>query len=507
MRKFSLRLLLLALVLAIASGAFAAQDNVGGLWLHARYSVSAQIAGNRAYYGNVSTSTPSLYLVGNAEKFSNTTGTLIIGEGGSYTGIHRYLNPDDSYEFGGSSIVSYSWGYPYLSELAGSAIFWNLNTTSSDGKVTVGAATVPAVSALTVQDLENSALPFVKLTTTSKDIITKINVHFTVSGDDEATPVYPGSDLQAVRVNVYGKITTGSSYGKTYLVESKSWTDFKNSAIAKSGHAITGLSLPYDELAYIEFEYDYGDDTYIWTFTPEARTFGTTQWGDLNSYPIRLSADQTKSFDVTHIPGYYYDVEVSGVNDDVISVDHVFTYSEGGWSGDVYVANSSDLKIYVKGLKYGKTMLKIDMYAQGSGRPKTVSNRREYYYDENDIEQSIITASRDQYLGKSTRYVEVWVENDSKDVNSSLAEPYVSSHTTHARFVEGKPYYPSASFSSMNTGIRIKNPSGLSGHINRYTDSYTGGTYSTYSYSSYPNSEEYTETEYNHQRRHLRLLR
>ena len=155
MRKFGLRLLLLALVLAIASGAFAAQDNVGGLWLHARYSVSAQIAGNRAYYGNVSTSTDGLYLVGNAEKFSNTTGTLIIGEGGSYTGIHRYLNPDDWYEwyeFGGSSIVSYSWGYPYLSELAGSAIFWNLNTTSSDGKVTVGAATVPSVSALTVQE-------------------------------------------------------------------------------------------------------------------------------------------------------------------------------------------------------------------------------------------------------------------------------------------------------------------------------------------------------------------
>ena len=450
-RKFALRMMLVMTILIVVSCAHAAQDNAGGLWLHARYSVSAPLINNVPYYTGISTITPSLYLVGNAGRYSDVGGTLIIGDGNSYyTGLHRYMSPRGTYDFAGTQIVAYDWSSPSLNELARSKIFWNLNTQASIGKVTVGAATVPPISGLGngLQDIR----PYVKLTTDSRDVITKINVYF-VADDDTSGNAVPVPDVQGVRVSVYDK--TGS------LVESRSWTDFSNEAIALQGHTITGLSLAYDQCESIVFEYDYVDDTYTWTFTPQARPFGSASWGSLDRYPILLSADETRTFTVTNLPSYFYSVDVRAGNPSVLSVDYDFVYDEGQWNGAVFEGNQSTLTINVKGLRYGKTMLTIEMDADGSGRPTT----------------------NDRYLSKYTRYVEVWVEEDSRDVQASEWTPYISNHYTNARFVEGRPYYPSAEFSSISIALRREdggssgsyyyyNSSGISG--NMYTDGYTG---------------------------------
>ena len=506
MRRFFVHLMLIVMVIitctaSVGSGAYASVlPNVpGGLWFHARFENNyVPLINNKPDYSQFSYypkswsshqniplpvppnseeeleiwKRPELYLVGDASRFKGVNGTLIVGTKsddvlGQNTGIQRFMYNNETFDFGGGQIVSYRWDYPSISALTGTKVYWNLNMPAlgSEDKVLMGGAIVPSD---TKTAYDRAIVPYVKLETDSKDLITKINVYFVRSGDTLAAPVAPGPDVSAVRVSFSGNYARRyenwdgsggySSYGYGEYNGRESYSDNGGSVLKYEISKIPDDSPDdgdnkarayYYGLNEVTVEVDKGYDTYRWTFCPADREFRNVDWGEyLSNSTIKIVSGDTIDVFVQGLPDTYPSVDISVWNPSIASVDNVeFNVQPGTYSDDVYIGNKSTLSFVFSGLKYGITRLDINFHV-----PVQVPDNP----DDVPVPTPI-------GISKSCYII---VTDEDGNLPEPENEPDFKAHVNKcnivADFVEGRPYYPSARNNYSNFTLRKE----ISGDIN-----------------------------------------
>ena len=311
-----------------------------------------------------------------------------------------------------------------LSNLAGHKVMWNLYTSPD---VIVRAAVIPETSALSVGIADDEIVPYVKINhSPNSSSIGRIDLYFVKSGD-WSTPVALGDTTVKIEArNSY------DYYAREYF------TNF-NKAVRNS------FWLGWDEsrLQSLTVEYDKDGARYIWNFTPLFGAYSSIEFGELalENQPITITAGS--SLDVTlKLPGRvdlteYFNGEdsyyMSGYflqpgNRSVLEVDDSsvsFDQSSASWNGLEYDEEKSTLSFRLLGVSPGRTVLRMSL-------PTFDTYYREIH---------VVSSDGDMHLETST--------------NTHGIALSVSSYRSRARFVNGKPYYPSAEFSRMNMALVV----------------------------------------------------
>ena len=310
-----------------------------------------------------------------------------------------------------------------FSTVAGHKVMWNLFTSPD---VTVGAAVIPESSTLSVDIANDEIVPYVKINYNYNNSTTigRIDLYFVKSGD-WSTQVYPGTS----KVNV----TVNSSYGE---LSSHTFTNF-NKVLRNS----FTLGRDESELQSITVEYEKGGAKYIWNFAPIFGTHSSIEFGELalENQPITIEANSSLDvtiklparFDLTDYfngEGSYYmrGNFLQPGNSSVVEVDDSsvsFKQGSASWDDLEYKEEKSTLSFRLLGVSPGRTVLRIDL-------PEFDTYYREI---------NVVSEDGEMHL------------DESADTHGLTLN--VSSYASRARFVNGKPYYPSAEFSSLNVGL------------------------------------------------------
>ena len=330
-----------------------------------------------------------------ADTSSLPVGTVTILSGDNAGKRYRFTPGGSSR---GSSFVGYNADYSYYDSYgnyhsgelpAGSRVMWNLYTSPD---VVAGAADIKSASDIDPVSIgRNDIVPFVKSTQTSSYTY-RYDVYFVKSGD-WGVPV--AVDYDSVAVN-------------GYVVP-----DFSNPYPVR--HTI-GRSYYYDTT--IAVTCTKGRASYTWNFE---LTSSLIEWGklSLDLQPFTLKAGESQTVTVK-LPSRYDLREAyasADITDRYLEVGDAsvleagnITFTQGaGWHGDN--EEKSTLEFVLTGLEPGRSALGIYIPRIGT------------YY----------------------REIHVTDENGSMNIAGGTTSLYpIITHTTRARYVEGRPYYPSA---------------------------------------------------------------
>ena len=320
---------------------------------------------------------------------------------------------------------NYAPVFPYSSynfeidAFTGSKVMWNIFTSPD---VTVGAAVIPDTGTFS-EDIANDAIvPYVKITNDSSNssYIGRIDLYFVRSGDWSIPVPAPAPMV---------KLTAKPRY---YSDISKTFTNF-----GRTMRNSMTLSLYESYLNSIEVEYVKDGSTYIWQFEPKYASSSYINWGELahSSYPFTVTAGDSADITIT-LPGgtdltSHFDGEnpyymkgafMSFGNNSIAKIDDSsvsFKQGRAGWIGGTWSEDKSVLSFKVLGLAPGRTTLKLNI-------PEFDTYYREVH---------VVNEDGNMNLESTT---------DTHDLKFSIVR-----HTSQARMLNGKPWYPSAEFESM----------------------------------------------------------
>lgn len=401
--------------------------------MHMTYKTDASVilrSGTTPYYSNVKNYTcQDVYLAGRAKSgYSGRLpyGTLTAVKGNdSSAGTHYPLRPSD-YGIDSSNpnrIVSYILpDGRTINDFTGQRVMWNVYTSPD---VKVGAATVK--SSGDISEAVSGIAPYIELVSTDENNpynIQQVKLHFVTFGRTESLDL-TSADIPRVVFIYYHKANDGS----VQQWNNEMYNDFSGEATFHVG----GSGTPVSELSSIVIEYDYGINTYIWTFEYRGPD-STADLGVLDE-TVPLEMTEGTSMEVTiKLPvtanvsvdeeGYPNNVGIWAVNGNVAYVDEIISCDIGSFSwNDDLTCNET------------KTTITFNILAAGSGR--TVLR----------IDTPSFNARR-----------EIWVLDESGDITLSQDElpdlrPQVSLHETIARYAGRTPYYPSAQFNNIEFNL------------------------------------------------------
>ena len=300
---------------------------------------------------------------------------------------------------------------------AGQKVMWNVYTSPN---VIVGAVQIPEdVSVYSMDVTSNTVVPYVKINheSTGTDKLSRIDLYFVNRGDENYTPVALGDTT----VSVY--LDSSSRDDDT--------PDFQFTNFNKAVRNSFSIDSMYEgSFSSMTVEYIKDGAKYIWNFVPQYQ--GTVDddaigFGDLalSNQPFTLTAGESQDIEIT-IPGRYdLSSYFSGsyTESDFVSVGNVevleveagslsFTQGTAAWDVTTWDESDSILSFTLTGLAMGRTTIRINL-------PDIGTYIREVY----------VTSGDDFEL--------------SGDVPSGVSMR-ITGHTTHATFVNGKPWYPSA---------------------------------------------------------------
>ena len=413
-------------------------DALLGFGLYKVYSTDQPVllrADGEPYFGNVKKFTATDVVLAAKVKavYANSSYTMPRGTlTDTATGLRYRLDPNNWR----GNFCEYRVNAD-LSTLAGHKVMWNLYTSPD---VAVGAVVIPEALTLSQNIANDEIVPYVKINHDSGgSYIGRVDLYFVKSGD-WSTPVALGDSTVKVYVN-------GSSLN--YDSPRAEFTNF-NKPIRSS------FLLGWDEseLQSLTVEYDKDGAKYIWNFTPMFGSYSSIDFGELalENQPVTITAGS--SLDVTiKLPGKsdltdYFNGEDSYYmkgyflqpgNRSVLEVDDSsvsFTQGSASWNGLTWNEEKSTLSFRLLGVSPGRTVLRMNLPDIGT------------YYREIHV----VSSDGDMHLEIST---------DTNGISLN-----VNSYSSRARFMNGKPYYPSAVFSSMNMALAV------SGDV--YGDSYLG---------------------------------
>ncbi|MBQ7592789.1 MAG: hypothetical protein IJU48_00370 [Synergistaceae bacterium] len=429
MRKLFVWLMLL--VLALTSCAFGAETVYSdfGIYRSVWPDESVIIRPDGVpYYGNIQKFTagdPFLaFKVSGDDYYSSQapSGTLIVSSGDArFEGNHYMLTPNWTMTHGSERFYRYYLGGNNLSNLEGSKIFWNLYTSPD---ITVGNAIVPGEPQ--ERNISTSEIiPYVILNK-SADVIQTISVSFVKSGD-LTTAVDP--EISKVQVVMYG-------YGWSNRLVNETFTDF-------SGTKVISVDRLDSDWRNMQVLYEQDGELYTWEFVPYGESVSGIEWGelDLTKQPLTLTSGTSKDITVKlpaslvleDYDGLYdesgdiIEESIIGItNNNVLALDEgslIFTQGTGGvWQGLTYTGEE-------------KSTLSFTLLANDPGRT-TLAVRLPigFYYREVNV------VSTDGNI--------VEPAENSQDVNV-----VVRTHSSQARMLQGKPFYPSAEFKALEFAI------------------------------------------------------
>lgn len=413
-------------------------DALLGFGLYKVYSTDQPVllrADGEPYFGNVKKFTATDVVLAAKVKaaYANSSYTMPRGTlTDTSTGLRYRLDPNNWR----GNFCEYRVNAD-LSTLAGHKVMWNLY---SSPDLVVGAAVIPESLTLSQNIANDEIVPYVKINhNSSGSYIGRIDLYFVKSGD-WSTPVALGDSTVKVYVN-------GSSLN--YDSPRAEFTNF-NKPIRSSFF----LGWDESELQSLTVEYDKDGAKYIWNFTPMFGSYSSIDFGELalENQPIKITAGS--SLDVTlklperadltdyfngedsyYMKGYF----LQPGNRSVLEVDDSsvnFTQGSAGWNGLTWNEEKSTLSFRLLGVSPGRTVLRMNL-------PDLDTYYREIH---------VVSSDGDMHLETST---------DTRGISLN-----VNSYASRARFMNGKPYYPSAVFSSMNMALAV------SGDV--YGDSYLG---------------------------------
>ncbi len=362
--------------------------------------------------------------VGLAAKIKGSyTGDLPYGTLTSMSsGIRYMLTPNETFgNFCGYDVQ----GVESLASLAGQKVMWNVYTSPD---VIVGAAVIPEdVSAYSVDISNGAIIPYVKINHDSYNAsyIGRVDLYFVRSGD--STPVALGDTTVKVYVN-------DNSLNGSYPYYQ--FTNF-NKAVRNS----FTLNTYEEDFKSMTVEYEKDGAKYIWNFVPAYGTYSSIEWGKLalENQPLTLKTGESVDIEIKiparHDLSEYFTDESSygesyflGVgSSDVLGWQEgslSFDQGSAGWDGLTYNEEKSTLSFTLVAGTPGRTALRVQ-----------IPNEGQYY-----------------------REVHVTDENGDLVLSGDVPEAVslqVSEYRTHARFVNGRPWYPSAENESMNYSLVI----------------------------------------------------
>ena len=304
-------------------------------------------------------------------------------------------------------------GIRSLTELAGQKVMWNIYTSPD---VIVGAAEIPEdVSAYSMNIAKDSIVPYVKINHGSySSSIGRIDVYFVRSGDTK--PVALGNTT----VNVYVNGSSIKGYYPDFV-----FTNF-NKPVRNSFY----LGRDESSMRSMTVEYEMNGARYIWNFVPQYGASSSIELGKLalENQPLTLKTGESVDIEIK-IPARYNLSEyftqdghygesffLSIGNSDVLNWESgSLSFDKGtySWNGLTYNEKKSTMSFRLIAGEPGRTALRV--YIPNSG----------------------------EYLR------EVRVTDESGDLVLSGDVPegvymQVSDYRVNARFVNGRPYYPSA---------------------------------------------------------------
>ena len=422
------KLFLWAVLASLLCGAGAASaidavpsEAITGFGLYKVYSTDHPVilrADGEPYYGDVKklVGTEIFFAAKVKDGYSGAMphGTLTDRGSGFYYRLSPYYSSRENiYRY-------YASGFD-LSESAGHKVMWNI-LTSPD--VTVGAAVIPEVSTLSREIAPNEVVPYVRINHASGNVY-RVDLSFVRSGD-WSTPVALGDTTVRVYLN-------NSDYG---YWDSWEFTNF-NKAVRKS------FTLYQEESSVRNFSVEYEKDgaKYIWNFVPMFGGSGI-EWGklDLANQPLTISADSSVDIVIklpakANLSKYFEDDSYYGSgsfiqpgNRSVVAVDDSSVSFEQGtaeWDGFTLSEDKSTLSFRLLGRNPGRTMLSIPLPEVGN------------YYREIHV----VSADGDMHL------------EASDDTHGTRL--YANEYQFRAKFVNGKPYYPSAEFTGANFALKF----------------------------------------------------
>lgn len=303
-------------------------------------------------------------------------------------------------------------GIDSLSNFAKSKVMWNVYTSPD---VIVGATTIPEdISAYTVSVDERTIVPYMKINHNSdiEGLLGRVDVYFVQSGDKTYTPVALGDTTVNVYIDNSSKSTSAPNF---------QFTNF-NKAVRNSFN----LNCVESEFSGLTVEYVKDGAKYIWNFVPKYQDEAEIDLGELalENQPLTLTTGTSKDITIK-IPARYdlssyfansimASVLVSVGNMDVFEVESLsFDQGSADWDGITWNEDKSTLSFKLIAGEPGRTTLRVLL----------------------------------PYLGYYYREVRVTDEGGDFVLSGDVPEGVsmqVSGHTTYARFVNGRPWYPSA---------------------------------------------------------------
>ena len=336
------------------------------------------------------------------------------------SGLRTILTPEES----SGDLYTYTAQGQTLSELAGQRVMWNLYTSPD---VVVGAAVMPNVSALSEDISAGAIVPYVKLNHENgrANHIGRVDLYFVKSGD--SAPAALGDSVVKVYLN-------GSSLNS-------SAPDYEFTNFSKPVRNSFYLDYDESELRSMTVEYIKNGTKYIWNFVPAHGTYSSIEWGKLalENQPLTLKTGESLDIEVkiparidlsSYFDEYsFYDESdfLEAGNYDVLSWQEgslSFDQGSASWDGLTYKEKKSVLSFTLTAGEPGRTALKVYIPNVGS------------------------------YLR------EVHVTDESGDLALYDEVPegmflQVSEYKTRARFVNGRPWYPSAENSGISYSLVV----------------------------------------------------